>query len=81
MSFEVNYPAKPDISIQGSCCRCTCFCEMAPIGTGVVPTGDDGSLETIKRIVLCMDCKALMDELPKKFWYEGWPAQRKRGRG
>ncbi len=78
MSFEVNYPAKPEIAIHSTCCRCEKPCENSPVGTGRVPTGTDGTLEDIKNIVLCIDCVELMNETPKQFWYEGWPNQRRK---
>lgn len=78
MGFEVKYHDKPEIATQDVCCRCQCRCEMAPVGTGVVPTGTDGALENIKNIVLCIDCVEMMYEFPKKFWYEGWPNQRRK---
>lgn len=78
MSFDVNYNKNPDVIAHDTCCRCELPCECAPIGTGRVPTGPGGSLETIKNIVLCIDCLSLMHQLPKKFWYEGWPQQRRK---
>lgn len=78
MSFEVNYSKNPATIAHDLCCRCEKPCENAPIGTGRVPTGPDGTLENIRNIVLCVDCVELMNELPKKFWYEGWPNQRKK---
>lgn len=78
MSFDVNYPAKPAIVRHDTCCRCQKPCENSPIGTGRVPTGPDGALENIKNIVLCIDCLELREELPKQFWYEGWPNQKRK---
>lgn len=78
MGFDVSYGKKPQIIAHDTCCRCQKQCEMAAVGTGRVPTGPDGTLETIKNIVLCLDCRELMVEIPKQFWYEGWPNQRRK---
>lgn len=75
MTFDVTYTKKPEIVHHDTCCRCQLPCENAPIGTGCVPTGANGALEKIRNIVLCLECLELMDEYPKKFWYEGWPNQ------
>jgi len=78
MNFGVDYNDSPKIVKHGICCRCERPSENSPIGTGRVPTGPGGALESIKNIVLCLDCVALMAEIPKKFWHEGWPNQNKK---
>lgn len=78
MPYDVTYGDKPEIALHDTCCRCQLPCECSPIGTGKVPVGPDGKLETIRNIVLCVDCLVLKDEIPKQFWYEGWPNQKKR---
>ncbi len=78
MSFEVSYNLDPEIVKHAMCCRCEEPCENAPVGTGRVPLGPNGTLENIRNIVLCLMCVELMNEEPKKFWYEGWPHQRRK---
>ncbi len=80
MGFDITYSKKPHVVHHDTCCRCQRHCENAPVGTGQVPAGPNGALESIKNIVICLDCRELMEEAPKKFWYDGWPNQQRKAK-
>jgi hypothetical protein len=76
--YSVEFPDQPTIVKHSSCCRCQQPTENSPLGTGSLPTGPKQAPEPVKNVIVCLDCLEMMVLDPKKFWYAGWPGQKKK---